>query len=427
MNTLRRRDLLLTCSGMAATLAVTQLLSAAHLASAQAPTSPAKSQHESDAVMVDSGEKATRSSTDERQMIRVQFATNRNQTSGDELFGSSFRVAPPLFVTGTIDVHHEGGNPLPNWVPDPKSLQIDPIPKAASSSIPQAVLAAPSASDAMTGFVEGLLDKSPDYPGIVFMPGFNSTFKSAMSSSAQIASAYEAGRVFCVSWPSEGEFGLNPYLTDKNSAYASGAAIAIALSSVFSKLLSIEKSKRPNLRIVCHSMGNRALGSAIQHISISAPDLLAENYFEYALLMAADEDFDALEQQTKLKSLLTLASNIGIYTNESDAAMFLSSIVNRRSPLGSFGPANFGSLPDKVTWIDCSDVGNTHENDGSSDWGHQYFRNSQLVVADVRQVLQGVPPERIVPRIPDGQFPTRKFVIPFSNDSAWARERGYKS
>ena len=174
-------------------------------------------------------------------------------------------------------------------------------------------------------------------------------------------------------------------------------------------------------------MGNRALSAAIQYISMSAPDLLSSNYFDYALLMAADEDNDALAELTKLKALLTLASHIDVYTNELDMAMFLSSLANLHLPLGWFGPADFNQLSGRVVWIDCTDVGITHENDGSSDWGHQYFRNSQLVTADVHQVLQDIPPDKVTPRIPDQQFPKRKFVIPFSAASAWARARGYKA
>ena len=40
-------------------------------------------------------------------------------------------------------------------------------------------------------------------------------------------------------------------------------------------------------------MGNRALSAAVQYISMSMPKLLAETYFKYALLMAADEDNNA--------------------------------------------------------------------------------------------------------------------------------------
>jgi esterase/lipase superfamily enzyme len=285
-------------------------------------------------------------------------------------------------------------------------LQLDPTPTAASSSIPQAVAAACSTSDAMIAFIEERLQAEAEKgtslgnSGIVFLPGFNSTFIGAMSCSAQIASAYGANGVFCFSWPSQGEFGLSPYLRDESSAYKSGNAIALTLSVVFSKLLSIAKPKRPNLHIVCHSMGNRALSAAIQNIFISAPELLSANYFEYALLIAADEDNDALDEPTKLKRLLTLATNIDVYTNENDWAMFLSGIVNFHPPLGSFGPANFGELPGKVIWIDCTDVGSTYENDGSSDFGHQYFRNSEPVTGDVHQVLSGTAPDKVTPRNP---------------------------
>jgi hypothetical protein len=365
-------------------------------------------------------------------MIRVRFATNRVRTSDRELFGSDFRKVPPLFVTGHIDVNHKGGHPNPNWVPDPDTLYIDPTPKAASSSIPEVVAAAPSADDAMTQFIDGLPkegveeSKGKTNAGIVFLHGFNCSFLSAMSSAAQIASAYGAQHVFCFSWPSQGEFGIGQYIKDRDSAYASGSAIALALSAVFSKLRGLKKAARPNLRIVCHSMGNRALSAAIQHISTAAPQLLSENYFRYALLMAADEDNNALAEATKLQALLTLADQIDVYSNEWDLALFLSSLANPHPPLGWFGPTDFDQLPNKVIWIDCTDVGATYDNKGRPEWGHQYFRNSPAVTADVHQVLQGIAPDKVSPRIPDRTFPTRKFVIPFDSASPWARARGYR-
>jgi esterase/lipase superfamily enzyme len=366
-------------------------------------------------------------------MIKVRFATNRNQTGGSEIFGSGFRKPPPLFVTGTIDVYHRGGDPVPNWVPDTNSLHIDPVSKAQPSTIAQSIEIVASTNNAITAFIEKTAvketkeKKTEKNPGIVFLPGFASTFIDAMSNSAQIASAYGANQVFCFSWPSQGKFGPVEYSKDRDSAYESGTAIALALSVVFSKLLSMEKSKRPGLNIACHSMGNRALSAAIRYIAIGAPKLLSTNYFKHALLMAADEDNNALAEPNKLEPLLRLADNIDVYTNEHDLAMFLSWIANSLVvPLGWYGPADFGTLPGKVILVDCTDVGDTYENNGSTDWGHQYFRNSRPVTADVRQVLQGIPPNKISPRIPDRQFPERKFVIPFSSTSAWAHARGYQ-
>jgi hypothetical protein len=159
-------------------------------------------------------------------------------------------------------------------------------------------------------------------------------------------------------------------------------------------------------------MGNRSLSAAIQNISVFAPELLSETYFDYALLMAANEDYEALDVPQKLKRLLTLANNIDVYTNTHDVAMFLSNLVNRHPPLGSFGPFDFGKLPEKVIWVDCTAVGDTSENNGLTNWGHQYFRNSKPVSADVHQVLRGIAPDKVVPRNPDRRFPKRKFTIP---------------
>src|SRR6185437_14920631 len=147
-----------------------------------------------------------------RDVIRVRFATNRNQTADGTLFGSSFRNDGIFFVTGSIDVRHEGGSPHPNWVPDPNSLHIDPG-HMTLASIPQAIAAPDSSANTISDFIDKLthrgsrLGKTPNTSGIVFLPGFDNTFLTAMSSSAQITSAYGASDVFCFSWPSKGEFG----------------------------------------------------------------------------------------------------------------------------------------------------------------------------------------------------------------------------
>src|SRR5262249_37703417 len=143
-------------------------------------------------------------------MIEVNFATNRNET-GDKKnpFGSDFRNAPDrtLYVTGTIKVYRHSSTLRPKWVPDLDTLVIHPHTTAASSSIPQAVAAAPTASDAMTAFIEGRAAEGK----LIFLPGFARSFLSAMSNSAQIASAYGMRQAFCFSWPSQGNFGAREY------------------------------------------------------------------------------------------------------------------------------------------------------------------------------------------------------------------------
>lgn len=319
--------------------------------------------------------------------VTVRFATNRNWI-GDKkiIFGTDFST-DGLFAAGSIDVSGQGRT----WNLDRDSLKLDPAPSCPST---------PSISE--------FIGRSPEKTKLVFLPGFASAFNDAMISSAQICLAYGVDEIFCFSWPSQGQIGIIPYLTDENSAYRSGPAIACALRQVFSNVLQFARVHRHRLRIACHSMGNRALSAAIQHIKIMAPQLLSETYFDYALLMAADEDFDAFQEPGQLQILLKLATQIDVYTNTWDVAMVLSNLINGRAPMGSFGPANFAYLPSNVIWIDCTEVGNT----GFTDWGHQYFRYSPQVANDARQVLQGISAKKITPRIPDCSYPGRKFVIP---------------
>jgi hypothetical protein len=316
--------------------------------------------------------------------VTVQFATNRNWIGGKDLFGSDFRPASDgLVAAGSIDVYYKDGT----WHWDRNSLKFHSSSTTAES-------------------ISEFILRSPEKAKLVFLPGFDCTFKNAMISSAQVCSAYEVGsRIYCFSWPSQGQFGIIPYLIDKESAYRSGHAISLALNEIF-KLAAVH---RPRLRILCHSMGNRALSAAIQETGVKAPQLLSETHFEHALLMAADEDFNAFQELGKLKHLLKLARNINVYTNDWDVAMVLSNLVNGRPPMGSFGPANFAGLPGSVIWIDCSEVANT----GLTDWGHQYFAKSPQVAADAHQVLKGIRPIKIIPRIPDPSYPGRKFVIPW--------------
>ncbi|WP_162560752.1 alpha/beta hydrolase [Methylobacterium durans] len=365
--------------------------------------------------------------------ITVQFGTNRNRTRDGSLFGTGFLDPsdPSAYLTGSIDVIRSDGVPHPVWTPDPATLRLDPTLRQEAGH-PLSVDEAAASIQAGGGIVAFAEDEiraeraSAGAGGIVFLPGFNNTFLQSMSSSAQVASGYGARRVFCFAWPSQGAFGPTPYDRDRITALASGPAIALCLGRLFAKLAPLAEDDRPLLQIVCHSMGNRALSSALQSISLARPDLLARRYFLYALLMAADEDDDALGNARKLRPLLTLAKHIDVYTNESDLAMMLSWAANLHRPLGGFGPADFGQLPNQVIWVDCTDVGNTRENDGSSNYGHQYYRLSEPVLADVRQVLAGKAPDKVAPRIPDPDYPTRKFAIPFNGKSAWATGRGYR-
>src|SRR6185295_18906241 len=138
--------------------------------------------------------------------------------------------------------------------------------------------------------------------GLVLLPGFASTFSTAMSRAAQIADAYRAADVFCFSWPSLGKVDSSSYKADQKVARESANAIADSLRKLFIVLATL-KAARPVLHIVAHSMGNYALRYAIQLIPAKERSSVL---FESAFLMAADDNDDGLSKAKELRPLITL-------------------------------------------------------------------------------------------------------------------------
>ena len=210
--------------------------------------------------------------------------------------------------------------------------------------------------------------------GLVLLPGFASSFLDAMRRAAQIASAYKAANVFCFSWPANGKVQLDDYQADRVDAEKSGQAIADALAQFLATVKAMPAAQRPTIHVVCHSMGAFAFRAAVQAIGSSHPDLIQTRAFEGALLMAADEDDDALSDPARLGPLLALARRTTAYTAGGDLALLVARCVNGRPRMGHHGPRNLASFPPTVTRIDCSDVAATQGDGGETHFGHQYYR-----------------------------------------------------
>jgi esterase/lipase superfamily enzyme len=365
--------------------------------------------------------------------IVVQFATNRNRVSGDGLFGIDFRNAkdPSDYVTGSIRVERKSDLPDSGWVPDAATLVLDSANEGVAT-VKAAASEAASASAADTGIVAfaksqkqaeaGTAALAPAGAnagyGLVLLPGFASTFLTSVSRAAQLAAAYQAANVFCFSWPANGVVTKVDYRRDRVDAEKSGLAIARSLARLFAFVGAAKASERPRLNIVAHSMGNFALRHAMQHIKKVEPDLLAKVVFEGALLMAADDDEDALSSASKLAPLLGIAKRTTVYSNGGDLALGGGAWLNLKRRLGHEGPKNLVKLPAAITWIDCSAVGRTSGDGGAEHWGHQYYRLSPQVIRDVAQVLKNLKPADINPRLKQfGPLKGRAFIIPFDENA----------
>lgn len=350
--------------------------------------------------------------------VKVRFATNRNHLGGAK-FGPLIADPddPSKYRTGAVDMVNDRPElPDSGWNMVPGSFVLDPEGEGDAPSLEGRVAAPepPNKKAGILGFKSDVERAAASTFGIVLLPGFAATFQDSLRRAAQVGSAYGASRVFVFSWPANGRIAIDDYRDDQRDAERSARTIALSLVRLFKEAEDAGEGV-PRIELVAHSMGCLALRHAIQAIRDVEKKLVAKAVFEGALLMAADEDFDSLSDEKRLKPLLKLAKRVTIYTADSDLALALAATLNGVARLGMWGPKDHGTLPKAATRVDVSahswtggDVGESHHN-------HQYYRISKAVIADVRQVLAGTAANRIEPRNPHptGGLNGRAWKVPF--------------
>lgn len=335
-------------------------------------------------------------------MIPVYFATNRNQIGTEERprFGDRFHADGAAFYrVGLAQVEEVSDDPdegyrLNSMLLAPEGHEGDP--QALGSSV----------------IFEALRQqmKAERRDVLVYLHGFGSTFEMACCRAAQLSQTYTLSRPDCTfqeplpflfSWPSNGQ--VTPpwqYFDDRHDAEASGLAMARALLRLRDFITSTEACGQ-RVHLIAHSMGNYALRQAVQGLRrlLGSDDLPC--LFDNALLMAADEDDDALESFDKLALLPQLARLIHVYHSAEDRALWVSDRTKLNpARLGVHGPKSFSGLSSRITAIDCELVDETKLTHGN----HQYYRLHPDVIRDVRAVLSGL--------ARPARFPWREAVEP---------------
>lgn len=161
---------------------------------------------------------------------------------------------------------------------------------------------------------------------IVYIHGFNVTFRSAAFRAAQLKfdSGFD-GPMFMYSWPANGN--VNSYLTDMDDADLSVDHVVTYLRRVIS---SVEPSGA-KLHLIAHSMGSRVLAQALAKLS-EDPNIAAAKPFSLIVFASADLD-EALFQHWVGKAE-GLADKITIYASESDRALKASRWLRAMGSLG---------------------------------------------------------------------------------------------
>lgn len=244
---------------------------------------------------------------------------------------------------------------------------------------------------------ETMKAKSSD--SLVFIHGFNVSFKDAVESAAAIGERYGKlsnksyqPNIFVFSWPSNGK--VTDYQNDRHDAETSGYAFARSLIKLTAFLRGAEKGQacQQKINLIAHSMGNYVLRHALQQARKIQDGTGLARLFDNIILTAADEDNDAFEHDHKFAKLPELAQRITVYFNSGDLALAASDQTKGNPDrLGHDGPAKPHQIPAKVVLVDVSDVvkGITE---------HSYHVESDKVGQDMIAVLKGESSEKIASR-----------------------------
>ena len=173
--------------------------------------------------------------------------------------------------------------------------------------------------------------RSQSLDSLVFIHGFNVSFKEAVESAAEIGERYAKlsrksyqPNIFVFSWPSDGK--ISRYGNDRHDAEASGYAFARGLIKLsdFLRAPDREQACQQKINLIAHSMGNYVLRHALQQARKISDGASLPRLFDNIVLTAADEDNDAFEHDHKLARLSELGQRITVYFNNGDLALIAS-------------------------------------------------------------------------------------------------------
>lgn len=237
---------------------------------------------------------------------------------------------------------------------------------------------------------------------LIYIHGFNVSWYSAVGSAlalqlmlqrSKVADSSQDVTVVLFTWPSDGQaLPWVSYKSDRTEAKGSGMAVGRAFLKARDFLANLrDRAKsggRPlcgqDLHLLCHSMGNYLLESALERMAAFTPGNSLPRLFEHVFLCAPDVDDNALESGQGLVSVDHISRNVTIYHNKKDKAMVVSDYTKGNPErLGGNGAAHPALLHNKVHQVDCTPV--VQHTDLTQ---HSYYLVGN-VNSDIRQSIDG--------------------------------------
>lgn len=210
---------------------------------------------------------------------------------------------------------------------------------------------------------------------LVFIHGFNVSFKEAAIRAAQIGFDLKIpGATAFFSWPSKGQVAAYP--ADEATIEASEAAISQFLLD-FSARCGAEK-----IHLIAHSMGNRGLLRALQRIALNV-EQRGSVKFGQIFLAAPDVDRDVFIDLARI--FPHYAERTTLYASKGDKAVHASAALHGAPRAGYFEPYTLANEVDTIAVPDFDiDL-----------LGHSYFAQAEALLHDMYSLIrQDQPPNK---------------------------------
>ena len=235
---------------------------------------------------------------------------------------------------------------------------------------------------------------------LVYIHGFNVSWYEALGSAAALelmmnrsplADSRQNVAVVLFTWPSDGlALPFASYKSDRTEASGSGYAVGRAFLKVRDFLAGLRDRARggeplceQDIHLLCHSMGNYVLQSALDRIGEFTPGNALPRLFEHILLCAPDVDDDVLQPGQPMGSVHELGRCVTVYHNRGDLSMVVSDHTKGHPErLGAGGAARPTLLHNKVHQVDCTPI-------VSGFVEHGYYLSGS-VRDDIRQSIDGI-------------------------------------
>ncbi len=216
--------------------------------------------------------------------------------------------------------------------------------------------------------LKATVGRSKGKEALVFVHGFNVTFEAAARRTAQLAYdlKFDGPPIF-FSWPSQG--GVLQYAVDETNVVWATPHLKDFLASVAAR------SGAKSVHLIAHSMGNRALTSAL--VSLAHRMKGQTPMFREVVLTAPDIDADVFKRDIA-PFITRTAERVTLYASSNDEALALSKKLHGYARAG-----DSGSELVVVNGLDTIDVSNVD----TSLLGHSYYGSNDTVLTDMFYVL----------------------------------------